>query len=95
MSGEIAFTRSFMQDPSGTLDVHILGEFVFDVFAVSQSATLDGTANIIRNGYAPPSTTAFDIITCNTCSGEFATVNGNGLSFTQSVVADKVTLMAD
>jgi len=94
-SGAFAFTKTFLQTSSGVLDIHILGEFDFDVFAVTQSATLGGTANIIRNGYAPPSTTAFDIMTCNTCGGAFTTVNGNGVSFTQTVDTDKVTLTAD
>jgi len=84
-SGALAFTKTFLQTSSGTLDIHILGEFDFDVFAVTQSATLGGTVNIIRGGYAPPSTTTFDIMTCNTCGGAFATVNGNGVTFTQSI----------
>ena len=94
-SGTLAFTREFTQQLSGTLDVHILGPSDFDVFAVTQSATLDGTVNIIRDGYVPPASTAFDIMTCNTCSGAFSTVNGNGVTFTQTVAADKVTLTAD
>ena len=85
----------FTQQPAGTLDVHILGPADFDVFAVSKSVTLDGTANIIRDGYAPGSGTSFDIMTCNTCSEAFATVNGNGVTFTQTVAADKVTFTAD
>jgi len=94
-TGDITFGRTFTQDSTGALDVHILGPSDFDVFTVTQSATLDGTVNIIRDGYARAPGTAFDIMTCNTCSGLFATVEGNGVTFTQSVAADKVTLTAD
>jgi hypothetical protein len=94
-SGVFTFSRQFTQQSTGTLDVHILGPADFDVFAVTLSATLDGTVNIIRDGYAPAGGTAFDIMTCNTCNGSFATVNGNGVTFTQNVAANKVTLTAN
>jgi hypothetical protein len=94
-AGALTFSRQFTQQSTGTLDVHILGVSDFDVFAVTQSATLDGTVNIIRDGYVPAGGTAFDIMTCNTCSGVFATVNGNGVTFTQNVTANKVTLTAN
>lgn len=94
-SGTIKFTSEFTQQSTATLDVHILGQADFDVFAVTKSAALDGTVNIIRDGYAPGTGTAFDIMTCNTCSGTFTTVEGNGVTFTQTVAADKVTLTAD
>ena len=94
-TGVVTFSRQFTQLSTGTLDVHILGASDFDVFAVTQSATLDGTVNIIRDGYTPAGGTAFDIMTCNTCSGSFATVNGNGVTFTQNVTANKVTLTAN
>jgi hypothetical protein len=94
-TGVVTFGRQFTQLSTGTLDVHILGASDFDVFAVTQSATLDGTVNIIRDGYVPAGGTAFDIMTCNTCSGVFATVNGNGVTFTQNVTANKVTLTAN
>jgi len=94
-TGALTFDEQFTQQSTGTLDVHILGASDFDVFAVSKSATLDGTVNIIRDGYTPAGGTAFDIMTCNTCSGTFATVNGNGVTFTQNVTANKVTLTAN
>ena len=95
-SGSIGLQRTFTQTSNGTLFVEIAnGDF--DSFAVSQGATLDGDLNIdLTGGYQPPVSTTFEIMTCNTCSGTFATIInqsiGNGTEFVPSYGSNDVTL---
>ena len=95
-SGSVSFPQTFTQTSDGTLFVDIAnGDF--DSFAVTQGATLDGNLNInLTGGYQPPVSTTFEIMTCNTCDGAFATIInqsiGNGTEFVPSYGTNDVTL---
>jgi PKD repeat protein len=52
----------------------------FDQLKVSGSAALDSTLNLdVVAGFNPPLNATYQIITCNTCSGMFTTVNGRDI----------------
>lgn len=96
-SGVIAFTRTFTQDAGGTLNVNISSAVTFDVFAITQGATLDGTLDItLVGGYMPGLVDSFQIMTFGSLTGTFATVNGtsigNGNQFDVVYNANDVTL---
>ena len=77
-SGELSFTQTYAQGGSGTLNVNISSLAVFDVFAVTQQVTLDGTLQVnLIGGYTPASADSFQIMTFanNGLTGTFATVN--------------------
>ena len=77
-TGELTFTRIFAQGGSGTLNVNVSSLAVFDVFAVTQQVTLDGTLQVnLIGGYTPASADSFQIMTFanNGLTGTFATVN--------------------
>ena len=77
-SGELSFTRTYVQGGSGTLNVNVSSLAVFDVFAVTQQVTLDGTLQVnLIGGYTPASADSFQIMTFanNGLTGTFATVN--------------------
>lgn len=95
-SGSVDFQRTFTQTSDGTLFVDI-ADSDFDSFAITQGATLDGILDInLAGGYTPPVTTTFEIMTCNTCSGTFATIInqsiGNGTEFVPNYGSNDVTL---
>jgi len=77
-TGELTFTRTYAQGGSGTLNVNISSLAVFDMFAVTQQVTLDGTLQVnLIGGYTPDSADSFQIMTFanNGLTGTFATVN--------------------
>jgi PKD repeat protein len=56
------------------------GNVNFDQLQVSGSAVLDSTLNLnVASDFNPPLNTTYQIVTCDTCSGIFTTVNGSDL----------------
>ena len=93
-TGQVSFT-SFTQNLSGTLNVHIDGIADYDIFPVTNAASLNGTIHVINNGYTPAAATAFDVMTCNTCSDAGVVITSDGGSYSRTIAVDKVTLTKD
>ena len=86
-----------MQDLAGTLNVGIASIGAFDSYAITQSATLDGTLDIsLEGGFEPNLGESFEIMTFASRVGTFAAENGlaigNGKKFAISYGASNVTL---
>src|SRR5207249_8987937 len=86
--GILKVTGDYTQTAAGVRNLEIGGASVgnqYDRLAISGAATLDGTCNVsLINHFQPePGRDAFRVLTCGTCSGSFAILNGltlgNGL----------------
>jgi len=79
-AGTIAITGNYTQGSSGALGIGIGGLTAgtqFDQLTVSGTATLAGTLNLsLVGGYMPSAGNSFQIITCGSRSGTFASVTG-------------------
>jgi hypothetical protein len=96
-SGTLNFGKTFEQTAIGTLTVEIASNMVFDSYAITQSATLDGTLTIdLLGGFEPVVGTTFVIMTFPSLSGTFATINGidigNGTHFEITYGATDISL---
>ena len=96
-SGQLNFSYSYSQTPSGTLEVKIGGDADFDTFPVANAAALDGNLNIIlTGGYEPTLDKTFEIMTAPSVTGQFSVVNGTaivaGRKFDVLYTANNVTL---
>ena len=97
-SGQLRFTENFDQGDSGSLTVNIAGAGDFDAFPVAKAATLDGTLNInLLDGYEPPLSETFEILTAVSVNGVFDPVNGTaitaGRKFDVTYAASSVSLV--
>ena len=96
-SGSVSFERAFTQESTGTLGVGISSSVMFDHYAISQSANLDGTLDIsLLNSFEPELDELYVIMNFASRIGTFATVNGqaigNGKKFDVIYEASSVTL---
>jgi len=95
-TGTLGFGKTFTQNASATLKIRI-SSGGFDSYAITQSATLDGTLEIsLEGGYEPNLGQTFQIMTFASRTGTFATVNGlaivSGRKFAITYEVDKVVL---
>ena len=95
--GILAISGNYTQGSGGTLAIEIGGTAPgtgFDRLAVGGTATLGGTLNAaLINGFMPPSTAQFQVVTANSRSGTFATENLPS-GFATQYNANGVTLVA-
>jgi len=96
-SGSITFDRSYTQTAAGTLNVGIAGMMDFDSYTISETATLDGTLEVmLQGGFEPSLTEMYGILNFASRVGTFATENGliigNGKRFDITYGATDVTL---
>ena len=96
-TGTFAAASGLPLTGAGDLSVDIGSSADFGVITVTGLATLAGTLNINRtNGFVPTAGESFVIMTYDSVSGAFDTVNGTsisaGLDFVVSVGANDITL---
>jgi hypothetical protein len=88
--GVLTINGNYTQTADGTLDIEIGGPAVgtqYDRLAVSGTATLAGTLNVvILNGFVPTPGTSFGVLTFRSHSGNFDTENGLDLGGGLSLV---------
>lgn len=80
---------------TGTIGVRLGGVAAgqFDRIVVNGSATLDGILDVrTMNGFVPASGNGFNILTYVTRTGQFATIQGNGETYTPAYGASALTL---
>lgn len=94
-------SNNYDNGSSGTLNIEIGGIHAgtdYDVMAMSDNVTLDGTLNInFVNGFTPAVGNTFNILTYNARTGTFPTVNYpamSGLNFSISYTTNAVVLTA-
>ncbi len=92
--GLFTIDGDWMPGASSNYDCEIAAAGNHDQIDVTGSATLDGTIDVtFINGYAPVAGDAFEVVTCNPCSGTFSAVNlpalAAGLLWKTSNLADK------
>ena len=76
-TGAMRITQNFTQDGNGTLNISIASG-VFDSYAISKAASLDGTLAIsLVEGYEPLQGESFQIMTFNSLAGTFSTITGD------------------
>jgi hypothetical protein len=96
-SGTFAALTGLPLTGAGTVSVDIGGVSSFGEFDVTGTATLAGTLNInLVGGFTPTAGQSYVIMTYDSVSGTFDTVNGTniggGLSFSVDVGATALTL---
>ena len=98
--GTINISGNYTQNTTGSLSIEVGGlnpGTDFDQFTVVGTAIVDGILNIsLINSYEPNLGDMFAILTANTVSGAFVTVNGtsigNGKQFQVNYGVNSVTL---
>jgi hypothetical protein len=98
--GILSVGGAVSQAPAGAVDIEIGGltaDSQYDRLAASGAAALDGTLNLsLIDGFVPVLGATFDVLTCGSRTGTFATVNGlgigGGLRFQVSYATNKVTV---
>ncbi len=78
-SGTLQISGDYTQTANGAVSTTIggAGGGQFGRFAVTGTATVDGTLNLsLVNGYYPANGTGFQVLTAGTLAGQFATING-------------------
>jgi hypothetical protein len=97
--GILKVTGNYTQGSGADLYLEIGGTNAgtdFGLLQVGKKATLDGTLSVVLiNGYTPPSGTRFQVMTYASESGEFATLDQDGTSFTPEYDATGLTLVAN
>jgi hypothetical protein len=92
----MTITGSFTQSAAGALNLKIGGLSAgaqFDQVTIGGSATLDGTLNLsLINGFTPGAGDSFQVLNYGSHSGAFATINGNGQTYTPTYGATNLTL---
>jgi autotransporter-associated beta strand protein len=74
--GTMTINGNYTQNSGGTLDLEIAGAKSFDELNISKNASFAGTIDVsLLNNYNPLSGTDFQLITFNSSSGKFGTVN--------------------
>jgi hypothetical protein len=77
--GDLTILGDYTQTPSGVLTIEVAGTNPgtdYDVLNVTGNATLGGTLNIVPiTGYQPPPQQNYDVVTYNSHSGNFDSVN--------------------
>jgi len=76
-TGTLNIAGNFIQSAGGSLDIELGSAVSFDVLAITGSATLDGTLNVISfGGFAPGAGSSFQVMTYASRTGDFLTKNG-------------------
>jgi len=75
--GTLSITGNYIQGAGGALNVELGSAVSFDVLAITGTATLNGTLNVLSfGGFAPGAGVSFQVMTFASGSGDFATKNG-------------------
>jgi hypothetical protein len=78
---------------TGTVRLRLEGSTLFDRVVVRNAATLGGTLDVSTiNGFVPSSGDVFSVLTYGSRAGTFATINGNGETYTPTYGATALTL---
>jgi hypothetical protein len=97
--GTLTIVGDYTQTSGGVLVIEIGGPNPgtdFDQLNITGQASLDGTLTVnLINGFQPESGDSFTIMTFGSASGTFATINGDGPSFTPVFNADDLILVAN
>lgn len=97
-SGVLTITRAYNQAATGLLNVELGGlnpATEHDQLVVGEGATLDGTLDVsLINGFSPGTGDSFQVMTYGSRTGTFATINGNGQTYTPNYNANDLTLVA-
>ena len=87
---------SYTQNVGATLNIDLGGAATYDRLAVSNTAVLNGTLNVLlANSYLPAGTNTFTILTASNVTGTFSTTNNllaNGLSLDVQYTPTSVVL---
>jgi uncharacterized protein YbbK (DUF523 family) len=97
--GTLTITGNYTQTSAGTLSIELGGTASgqFDVLAISGTATLGGTLNVISfGGFTPPAGSSYQVATYASHTGDFTTKNVtvNSVVLTEATNATNVTLTA-
>ena len=94
--GTLHLGGNFTQSNDGTLEIEIASLLSFDQLMVSGTASLDGTLDVILDGYTGHAGDTFAILTSSGLIGNFGTFDlpelNNGLVFTERVTSNNVIL---
>jgi autotransporter-associated beta strand protein len=94
--GTLHLDGNYSQSTGGTLDIEIASLVSFDQLAISGTASLGGTLDVILDGYTGHAGDIFTILTSCGLIGNFGTFDlptlDNGLFFTESRTANNVLL---
>jgi len=97
--GTLTITGDFVQGAYGDLYVEIGGTNAGTDYGhpvVHGNATLDGTLSVVLiNGFTPVSGSSYQVLTANTVTGAFATLDQDGVLFTPAYNSGNVTLIAN
>ncbi|MBI3484482.1 MAG: DUF11 domain-containing protein, partial [Acidobacteria bacterium] len=77
--GTLTITGNYIQGAGGSLNIELGGTAAgqFDVLAITGSATLDGTLNVLSfGGFSPGAGVSFQVMTYASRTGDFATKTG-------------------
>ena len=99
--GLLTINGDYTQTSSGALEIELGGTSPgtqFDQLNVTGAASLDGALNVsLINGFRPGSGSAFPILTCGSCTGQFASTGGltlGGVRLSPAYASTSVTLNA-
>jgi hypothetical protein len=87
----------FLQTTTGSLNLSLAGALpsLLDRLVLNRNATLGGTLNVTRiNGFIPVVGDRFTAMTFASRTGTFASINGNGTSYTPEYNGSDFTLIA-
>ena len=94
--GALHLGGNFTQGSDGTLEIEIASLLSFDQLMVAGTASLDGTLDVILDGYTGHAGDIFTILTSSGLSGNFLNLDlpelSNGLLFTERVTSNDVIL---
>ncbi len=80
-TGVLTVTGTYTQNSKGTLDINLASATQFNQLDVTGTAHLGGTLSIGRlKGFVPPLNSTFEVFTCSSLTGTFATVNGTSIN---------------
>lgn len=94
-AGILTISGNYAQTSTGVLNVEIGGTTAgteYDRLAVSGTATLGGTLNVLEGLVAPVAGTTYTVITCGSCTGTFTTVNAPTVNATPTYAATSFSL---
>ncbi len=80
-TGVLTVTGTYTQNSKGALDINLASATQFNQLDVTGTAHLGGTLSIGRlKGFVPPLNSTFEVFTCSSLTGTFATVNGTSIN---------------
>jgi hypothetical protein len=93
--GTLTINGNFTQSSSGTLNLALGSATAYDQLKIAGMAVLGGTLNVTTtNSYMPPHNTTFTLLTYDSFSGSFGTINTSFGPATETVTPTNFNLVA-